>query len=245
MTESLGEKLYDLIEKIDRPYIFNNENIDFNFYPSKDNDENSGFMVFSSKSDIYPNSNEYKKYEVLNKKEKIRYRHRYYACYDLRKNNEDKKVLTFILFNPSTANPTKADPTVKNCIKLASDKKYNYNFVEIINLYSIRNSAVSKECIENNGLNNDFIKVFIKKRENNAYAKAWGFGKENKTYCKEQVNYVEKLLAEKQTENDSIKVYRLNVKKAELEKLRKNILHPAASTWSVFGGIKAAELVEN
>ena len=242
MTESLGEKLYDLIEKIDRPYIFNNENIDFNFYPSKDNDENSGFMVFSSTSDIYPNSNEYKKYQVLNKKEKIRYRHRYYACYDLRKNNEDKKVLTFILFNPSTANPTKADPTVKNCIKLASDK--NYNFVEIINLYSVRDSEVSKKCIENNSINNDFINIFIKKRKNNAYVKAWGFGKENKTFCKEQVNYIETLLSEKKEENASIKVFRLNVKEKAIENLRKKILHPAASTWSIFGGINAAELVE-
>lgn len=191
-----------------------------------------GYMVFSKEM----NAELYKKYGIKNT-------HRYYACYDLRNGkSEDVNIITFILFDPSTANPKNPiDPTISNCIYLAVKNEYNY--VEIINIFSYRCSTVSAKCTENNKDNLEFIKKIIGdetyKRD---FVKAWGFGKENSSkLIQEQINSVKKILIENEKP-----VMRLGVKDDAIKKLKEKILHPAKSTWCVFGGFEqSAELVKD
>ena len=181
-----------------------------------------GYMVFSKEM----NAELYKKYGIKNT-------HRYYACYDFRNGkSEDVNIITFILFNPSTANPDNPiDQTISNCIDLAVKNEYNY--VEIINIFSYRCSTVSAKCTKNNTINKEFIKEIINDSDcNRVFVKAWGFGKKS-AYIKD----VEEFLKGKT-------VMKLGVSKHAIEKLEHKILHPAKSTWSVFGGFdKSAELV--
>lgn len=55
-------------------------------------------------------------------------------------------ILTFIMFNPSTANQYSTDPTINNCIKLAKKGIENTKFggIEIYNLITIRHPNVIK-----------------------------------------------------------------------------------------------------
>lgn len=146
-------------------------------------DVTSGYMIFGS--DEFEDNKREEKYKVVyidKNKEEIKYfKHRYYACYNL--NNDKQDSLVFIMFNPSTANPDKLDPTIKNCILLAGE---DYGKIEIINLFSYRNSDIEtikqkSDCLKFNEPNEGFIEKFIKKRkvgENNAFVLAWGYGKE-------------------------------------------------------------------
>lgn len=58
--------------------------------------------------------------------------------------DENEQVLTFIMFNPSTANQYTTDPTINNCIKLAKKGVDDIKFggIEIYNLITIRHPSV-------------------------------------------------------------------------------------------------------
>lgn len=77
-----------------------------------------------------------------NKKDKdgIFYKHRifYKNIFD---NELRDKILTIIMFNPSTANHHSKDPTIRNCIQIAKDN--NYGGIEIINMLTIRNPDIN------------------------------------------------------------------------------------------------------
>ena len=75
------------------------------------------------------------------------YKHRLYYKTVWKKN---MPILTFIMFNPSTANQYSTDPTISNCIKLAQKgveqdgKKIEFGGIEIYNLITIRHPSVIK-----------------------------------------------------------------------------------------------------
>ena len=89
-------------------------------------------------------------YENINMDESIKkklsvddklYKHRFYykTVWDT-----NKPILTFIMFNPSTANQYSTDPTINNCIKLAKKGIGDTKFggIEIYNLITIRHPSV-------------------------------------------------------------------------------------------------------
>lgn len=98
--------------------------------------------------------------------------------------DKDNTTVTFILYNPSYANPENSDETISNCIELA--KQNSYSNIEIINLFSLRQTESSKQDLKNtNSINKEFLNEYIKNLENDIVA-AWGCGKDNKhkKYCK-------------------------------------------------------------
>ena len=154
------------VEKLDEDYVF----CPLNKNSLKDFNIKDGFMVFSKQE--FDSENE--KYKVKFKKD-FYPMHRFYAKYELDK--EFEKKLVFILFNPSTANPQALDDTIKNCLILANNEKYSE--VEVINLFSYRNSSVTTECRNNNQINKTFILELLKHRTQNDIVLGWGVGKEN------------------------------------------------------------------
>lgn len=165
------------------------------------------------------------------------YQHRYYAYYDFRENkNENENLLTFIMYNPSTADTEKEDPTIKNC-KCIAEKRYNA--IEILNLYSYVNSKPINENIGNNKINESFIKEFIDKQENVNIVIAWGFGKEKK-FDSCYIENIKNLILKKESFNK----YIVNVKDDEINELKNKNLHPANSTWSLFGGCENAAMLK-
>jgi hypothetical protein len=209
-----------------------------------------GCMIFS---DVL-NDKDVKSLEKY-KIDKIAYKHRYYACYNL--DNKKKNSLIFIMFNPSTANPYELDPTIKNCILLASK---DYGKIEIINLYSYRNSKFEtikqkSNCLLSNKCNERFIEKIIndrKKQDNNAFVLAWGYGKETGWEGK-NLNNLKEGSYEPKKPNDLIqkvkdwlkdynKTYTIGVNVNEINTYNH---HPAPSVWNGMGEFeKIATLIE-
>ena len=96
------------------------------------------------------------------------------------------------MFNPSTACPHKDDQTIRNCRLLVKDK---YKSMEIINIFSERNSKVSKFTQKDFDSNLAFITELLSKIENPAVQKvvvAWGYAKDEK--YKEKIDKIKNLL---------------------------------------------------
>jgi hypothetical protein len=55
--------------------------------------------------------------------------------------DEDRPRVAFILLNPSTADETKEDPTIRRCIAYA--KRWSYGGLEILNLFAWRSTNPS------------------------------------------------------------------------------------------------------
>ena len=138
------------------------------------------------------------------------------------------------MFNPSSACPTKDDPTIKNCRILA--EKHQYGSMEIINIFSERNPNAKEIQTTNNTLNFKFIKLFLNNRKDTDIVIAWGYGKE-KEY-KEQIDKTKDLLKN----NDK---YKITVNVDAFKSIKDLDRHPAPSCWSAFNGFKnAAELTK-
>ncbi|HBX22632.1 MAG TPA: DUF1643 domain-containing protein [Desulfotomaculum sp.] len=56
----------------------------------------------------------------------------------IREWDEDKPRVLFIMLNPSTADTTQDDPTIRRCIGLA--KRWGYGSVEVVNLFAYRST---------------------------------------------------------------------------------------------------------
>lgn len=219
------QSLYEIIIKIRNNYNSNNVTFKELLNDIKSNDffkllplkENNGYMIFDSTQN---------------------YQHRYYAYYDLRKNkNDNENLLTFIMYNPSTADTEKEDSTIKNCKCVA--QKYKYNAIEILNLYSFINSKPTNKDTNNNEINEIFIKEFIDKKENVDIVIAWGFGKE-KNFDSCYIENIKNLILKKESFNK----YIVNVKNNKINELKNKNLHPANSTWSLFGGCQKAAMLK-
>lgn len=118
--------------------------------------------------------------ENINDKEGFFYKHRVFYKHIF---NEElsNKILTIIMFNPSTTNHYSKDPTINNCITIAQNN--NYGAIEIINMLTIRNPDINSAI-------NDCEKLIIpfssysKYLNNKEILIAWGgisnLNKENK-----------------------------------------------------------------
>lgn len=91
----------------------------------------------------YKNYLEFKNNGINDKKELKILKYRYYLKVVKRECNinEQEKILTFVLFNPSYANQYQLDSTIKNCAYLTFENK-KYNGFEILNLFACRDSNV-------------------------------------------------------------------------------------------------------
>ena len=99
----------------------------------------------------------------------IYHRHRVYYRDEFAGN---KKTLTIIMFNPSTATHITNDPTINNCKEIA--KKGKYDSIEIINLLTIRDPDIKRAInAENNNINID-LEDLKECLENKNILIAWG-----------------------------------------------------------------------
>jgi len=85
----------------------------------------------------------------------------------------ENNILNFILLNPSTADATHDDPTVRACVEFA--KQWKFDGILITNLFAFRatNPAKMKSCRNPHGFQNDeYIKSIAKKSR--MVVVAWG-----------------------------------------------------------------------
>lgn len=192
-----------------------------------------GFMVFSNET--YDKS-ELEKLSNKNKFLKYAYKHRYYALYKI--SNENNSTLTFILYNPSYANPEVLDDTIYNCIDLA--KITHYCNVEILNLFSLRATVPSAEKLEEtNSINSIFLKKYIDesncKDTTFGIVAAWGCGKDKKNkYHQIYCNEIYDKLKNKNAFFIGIDTTKIN------QQINR---HPDKRIWNGMGGFGVATLV--
>ena len=170
---------------------------------------NFGFMVFSK--------------EETEIESDCKYKHRYYY-YENFGNDNDENII-FIMFNPSTACPQKDDPTIRNCRSLA---KKDYKSMEIINIFSERNSKPSKIQDSDDVNNSAFVKEFLSRYKNPAEQKvviAWGYAKD-KNY-KNKIDEINELL-------HGFSKYKITVKEDALRNSQDLARHPNQAFWKGF-----------
>lgn len=215
------ESIKKLLEKIsNKNYIF--ENIKFG---------QKGFMVFSEET--YSK----KEAEKLNLNN-YTYKRRYYYTEEIN-NNFDKKII-FILFNCSTSSPDEPDSTIDNCRYLAREK-YKYSQIEVLNLFSIRNSNIKnieEQDLEDDEDNLDFIFQLLEQRKENCdIVCAWGYGKEKK-YTKNARKQKNKIIYERikkiKDKIKSLKEKGYNIKKISPNKKKyaQMAFHPGVQSWN-------------
>lgn len=122
--------------------------------------KNSDFEEFLTECEPYKNNNTtvyfYDKYEAKGKFSDSQWKklcvkkkkddetgiyHKHRILYkNIFNENPNPKILTIIMFNPSTADHFSNDPTINNCIKIAKDN--DYDGIEIINMLTIRTPDV-------------------------------------------------------------------------------------------------------
>lgn len=195
--------------------------VDYDIKPLSLN-EYKGFMVFSKETYTQEEIN---KFDNKNKFENYKYKHRYYALYKI--TDKDEKTLTFILYNPSSANPEQLDATISKCIELA--KKNDYGNVEILNLFSLRQTNSSPKVLnESNSINSQYLKDYLKdiqdNDKNHDIVVAWGCGKDtkHKKYC----NEIRNCLKEENTFYIGIDVKKIN------QQINR---HPDPRVWNALG----------
>ena len=136
------------------------------------------------------------KYKItIEWKEKRKYRTYYKAVLANIEQNKEK-LLTFVLFNPSTADEYKFDKTLLNCEKIA--RLTGYNGFEIYNLLSIKNSKVKAAVSDENKAKAYNINTLQIDFSNKDIVLAWGSfsGDKNKPFIrnivKEFINKIPK-----------------------------------------------------
>lgn len=182
---------------------------------------NFGFMVFSK--------------EETDIESDCKYKHRYYY-YENFGNDKDENII-FVMFNPSTACPHKDDPTIRNCRSLVEK---DYKSMEIINIFSERNSEPSKIQDSDNVNNSAFVKEFLSRYKNPAEQKvviAWGYAKD-KDYKKE-IDEINELL-------NGFSKYKITVKEEALRNSQDLARHPNQAFWKGFNDkfVEIAEITE-
>lgn len=230
MTEQNQNPLCKLIREIKDD--INPISNDFEVVPLSlpEKEKYEGFMIFSKEE---YSKEEQEKIDNVAKFKNYLYKHRYYALYKITSSqeketiqNKEGKTLVFILYNPSYANPEALDGTVKNCITLAEAKKYSN--VEILNLFSLRNTnpPISK-LLENKGFNKNFLEDYIKSLDNEKFdiVLAWGYGKSNDEELKDYCEEITKFTNGKNT-------FHIGVDADIVNKLNH---HPANTVWAGIG----------
>lgn len=182
MTEQKQNPLCKLIKEIkDGINPISNE---FEVIPlSSEKINYEGSMIFSKEAYTEDERNKFKNGDKF---KEYPYKHRYYALY--KKPEGNNSTLTFILYNPSYANPEEIDDTIKNCITLAQ----GYGNIEILNLFSLRQTESSQKDLKKyNSINSQFLDDYLNSINNDIVA-AWGCGKDNKhkKYCNKIYDYL-------------------------------------------------------
>lgn len=93
--------------------------------------------------------------------------------YTLTRQWDDGQCVAFLMFNPSTADATQDDATIRKCIGFA--KRWGYGRMVVLNLYAIRSrdpKAVAKDADPVGPLNNYWIQEAAK--ESREIVCAWG-----------------------------------------------------------------------
>lgn len=196
-------------------------------------DENS-WMIFSGTNEQYTKKecSEFKKYE--NKFVETPFKHRYYSYYKNKNKKLTHKGIVYIIFNPSHAIPEDVDDSINNCINLAKD----YDYIEILNLFSLRKPSGYKktELYDSNNVNKKFILDYLENIVNNKdidVVLAWGHGKE-KDY-KEIIDEINNILKNKNN------VFIIGV---DAQKANTYIHHANSQIWNGIGKIEeVAKLV--
>ena len=180
-----------------------------------------GFMVFS-KDDYYNGKSETFSKVAQKHFKKYPQQHRFYIYQKL--NDDAKKNIVFILYNPSYATPDVNDPTINNCIYLAENDK-RFSSMEILNLYSERNPNIENLTGANNKQNIKFVSELLEKRESSVIVLAWG-DKRIPIEWREILNSLWK-------KNNNIEIISSTKKGAKIQ-----IRHPGNQGWSRLDGFK-------
>jgi hypothetical protein len=87
--------------------------------------------------------------------------------------NMDRPHVTFLMFNPSTADATFNDPTIRRCIGFA--KRWGYGRLTVLNLFALRSSDPRQIDLADDpvGPENDYW-TFVTLRNSSALICAWG-----------------------------------------------------------------------
>lgn len=233
MDETIIENLIKLIEKyqLDPNYCTNDDKFVF-----KRLEYNHGFMVFGK--DVY---NKEKDSTICEKLEGTIYKERLYY-YEQIPNKTNNNSIVFILFNPSKACPKHRDGTIQNCYSLLQRSEYNYGYMEVLNVFSIRNPEVDKKFLKSfdNTNNLKFIEEFLKKKKHSDVVIGWGYGKEND--YPEEINKIKDILRRSKLNLFYIGFDIENQK--NIDELGKKQRHPGNQCWSALGGFECATLKE-
>jgi len=97
--------------------------------------------------------------------------------------DEDKKVLTFIGLNPSTANEEKDDPTIRRIIQFAKDN--GYGGCRMLNLFTLISSDPYRLLVSRNTFKN--ADYWLTVLGTHPVVFAWGSFKEAKFRAKEVI----------------------------------------------------------
>lgn len=226
-----------LVKEIDNiiknDYQFENEEFENCIFKKlKDNNEETnrkGFMIFAERVDNFEMDADYP------------YKRRYYYVEKLNdnKNNENKKII-FVLFNCSTSNPDKLDPTVKNCKWLAKEKyKRQYSQIEVLNLFSIRESRVqdiTTNDLRDDKFNLEFIIKLLDYRKDSDIVLAWGYGKEKKYTIKSRTDKNKAIFEQICNIKKELNNNTYNVKKiTSIKDCGKKAHHPDIRAWYKYG----------
>lgn len=152
--------------------------------------------------------------------------------------DHSNNILTFILFNPSTANQFDLDPTLQNCLKLLkkniNKSNKEYDGIEIFNLYNIRNPKIDNLKLCDDTCNKNLYDEIKNHIVGENIVLAWGC-KNISPQAIEQMNKNKEILF-KLFKKQNIKVYTLD----------KNITrHPNSQAWSRVGGQNKKGFIEN
>lgn len=63
-------------------------------------------------------------------------RYRYWLTREV--NEEKQEAVTFVMLNPSTADATQDDPTIRRCMRFAKD--WGYGWLIVVNLFALRST---------------------------------------------------------------------------------------------------------
>ena len=165
------------------------------------------------------------------------YKYRLYYKTVWSHNENSKRLLSFVMLNPSYANQYSNDPTINNCIKIA--KQNDYDGIEIVNIYSMRHPNFEKiKSYIKEGKGNPAEIDYDKAKLNNVVL-AWG-NKKIKNSCNNKL--FNKL---KNAKNIYILCVDNEQKiKKDYNYLKMQIRHPSNQAWTKLGGINNAKLLE-
>lgn len=111
----------------------------------------------------------------------------------------ERRVLNFVMLNPSTADATKEDPTIRKCIGFA--KLLGYNAIRVVNLFAWRATDPHdlRDAHKNNyevigPSNNSYIQELPPDED---VVAAWGSTFKNETFLVRRVREVRELLNRK------------------------------------------------